>query len=59
MDEGNYVLIHFSSEREKVGRLEKNILQSKEFEEFLNRYLLLNLEDEKKNKIKLKEKDVK
>lgn len=59
MDEGNYVLIHFSSEREKVERLEKNILQSKEFEEFLNRYLLLNLEDEKKNKIKLKEKDAK
>ena len=57
LNEGNYVLIYFASEREKVGELEKDILQSKGFEEFLNRYLLLNLEDEKRNKIKLKEKD--
>jgi len=53
---GNYILIYFASERLKAKELEKNILQSAP-KDFLNRYLLINLEDEKRNKIKLKKKD--
>lgn len=58
LNESNYVLIHFNSARPQAKELEKNILQTAP-KEFLNRYLLLNLEDEKKNKIKLIKKDVK
>jgi len=53
---GNYLLIYFKSAREKAKELEKNILQTAP-KEFLNRYLLLNLEDEPRNKIKLNKKD--
>jgi len=53
---GNYILIYFASERSKAKELEKNILQSAP-KDFLNRYLLINLEDEKRNKIKLTKKD--
>jgi hypothetical protein len=54
---GSYLLIYFNSKREKAKELEKKVLQSTP-KEFLNRYLLLNLEDEPKNKIKLNKKDV-
>ena len=53
----NYLLIYFKSERQKAKELEKSILQSTS-NNFLNRYLLLNLADESRNKIKLKKKDV-
>ena len=53
LNEGNYVLIYFNSERTKAKELEKNVLQTAP-KDFLNRYLLLNLEDEKSNKINLK-----
>ena len=50
-----YVLINFISKRNKAKELEKDILQSLS-KDFLNRYLLLNLEDEKNLKIKLTKK---
>ena len=53
---GNYLLVYFKSAREKAKELEKNILQSAP-KNFLNRYLLINLEDEPRNKIKLNKKD--
>ena len=53
---GNYLLVYFKSPREKAKELEKNILQSAP-KNFLNRYLLINLEDEPKNKIKLNKKN--
>ena len=53
LDKSTYILIYFTSERQKAKELEKNILQTAP-KDFLNRYLLINLEDEKKNKIKLK-----
>ena len=58
LGQATYILIYFTSERQKAKELEKNILQTAP-KDFLNRYLLLNLEDEKKNKIKLKKKDAK
>ena len=58
LSKATYILIYFTSERQKAKELEKNILQTAP-KDFLNRYLLLNLEDEKKNKIKLKKKDAK
>jgi len=45
-------LIYFTSERPRAKELEKEILQAAP-KDFLNRYLLINLEDEKRNKIKL------
>jgi ribosomal protein S6 len=56
LKEGKYLLIYFNSERQKAKELEKNILQTAP-KEFLNRYLLINLADEKRNKIKLTKKD--
>lgn len=56
LNEGNYVLIYFTAERPQAKELEKNILQTAP-KEFLNRYLLINLADEKRNKIKLTKKD--
>ncbi|CFW92928.1 Putative 30S ribosomal protein S6 [endosymbiont DhMRE of Dentiscutata heterogama] len=56
---GKYVLIYFNSARPQAKEMEKNVLQTAP-KDFLNRYLLVNLEDEKKNKIKLinkKDKD--
>ncbi len=53
LDEAAYILIYFTSERPKAQELEKKILQTAP-KDFLNRYLMLNLEDEKRNKIKLK-----
>ena len=53
----NYLLIYFKSERQKAKELEKSVLQSVS-NNFLNRYLLLNLTDEPRNKIKLKKNDV-
>ena len=55
LKEGKYLLIYFNSERQKAKELEKNILQTAP-KEFLNRYLLINLADEKRNKIKLMKK---
>ena len=52
LKEGNYVLVYFISERPRAKELEKEILQAAS-KDFLNRYLLINLEDEKRNKIKL------
>lgn len=49
-------MVYFQSERKKARELEKTILHSTP-PEFLNRYLLINLTDESRNKIKLK-KDV-
>jgi ribosomal protein S6 len=54
--EGNYLLIYFTSERPRAKELEKDILQATP-KDFLNRYLLINLEDEKINKIKLIKKN--
>jgi len=45
-------LVYFISERPRAKELEKEILQAAS-KDFLNRYLLINLEDEKRNKIKL------
>jgi ribosomal protein S6 len=56
LGQATYILIYFTSERSKAKELEKNILYTAP-KDFLNRYLLLNLEDEKRNKIKLKKKD--
>jgi ribosomal protein S6 len=50
-----YILINFISKRTKAKELEKNVLQATS-KDFLNRYLLLNLEDEKNLKIKLTKK---
>src|SRR3954451_1801307 len=52
---GNYVLVYFNSTRTKAQQLEKDILQPL-LGTFLNRHLLLNLENEKKIKIKLMKK---
>ena len=54
----NYLLVYFKSEREKAKELEKTVLQQSTSNSFLNCYLLLNLTDEPRNKIKLKKKDV-
>ena len=51
--QGNYVLIYFNSEREKVRQLKEDILKS------IPNHLLLNLTDEKGSKIKLTKKDAK
>jgi len=56
--EPTYLLIYFSAARKQVKELEKNILQTTD-KDFLNRYQLLNLVNEKRNKIKLKIKDAK
>ena len=56
--EGKYILIHFNSERKKVEKLNKDILQSISNRDLFKLHLLLNLTDEKRNKIKLKSKDV-
>lgn len=55
LKDGYYVLFNFISKRSKAKELEKEVLQyiSKDF---LNRYLLINLEDEKNLKIKLTKK---
>jgi hypothetical protein len=55
-----YVLIYFTSERPKAQELKEKILQTTP-KDFLKLSMLLNLEDEKYNKIKLikKDKDVK
>ncbi|WNE41082.1 MAG: hypothetical protein mread185_000539 [Mycoplasmataceae bacterium] len=55
LKDGFYILINFISKRVKVKELEKDILQTTS-KDFLNRYLLLNLEDEKNLKIKLTKK---
>ena len=58
IEEGSYVLINFSSPREKIKQLEKELIKLKSsVETFLDRYLLINLENEKINKTKLKEKN--
>jgi ribosomal protein S6 len=56
LKESKYILIYFNSERPKAKELEKNVLQTAP-KDFLNRYLLINLEDEKRNKIKLIKKN--
>ena len=56
MDKGIDVLIYFNTERKKIEELKKNIIEPVP-KELLNRYNLLNLENEKMNKIKLKKKD--
>lgn len=53
--DGSYVLVNFVAKRTKAKELEKDILRTAS-KDFLNRYLLLNLEDEKNLKIKLTKK---
>jgi len=52
---GSYVLFNFTTDRQTAQKLLKEVLQTAP-KSFLKLYLLLNLTDEKKNKIKLNKK---